>query len=176
MRSFLCFTFMVFMLLPIFANNEQEIVTLENGKKIIINANYTWYYQEENLNNEDVILQNKKTLRQKVNATDQQILIACQMREQGWIYIMPVPKSDDAEWFNFDKNTVWYNGWWSNYHTQKYSRTTPILNLNGRYEGDNIDMSNTFSKGGSPGKPDIFMFLLSDCGGPVENCINLFHQ
>ena len=125
-------------------------------------------------NKADVVLQYEHTLRQSINATYDQVLRACQMRQQGWIYIMPAPKSEDAEWFNFDEETEWYNGWWSNFHTQKYSKTTPVLQPNGRYEGDDIDMSNTFSKGGSPGKPDIYMFLLSDCGGPVNNCINLF--
>lgn len=153
-----------------------EVFYLQNGKQVILHDDFTWSYYHVDPEDRELILQNKNTLRPKVNATDEEIFTACEMREQGWIYIMPQPKGEKAAWFNFDIKTVWYNGWWTNYRTGKYSKTTPVLKVGGKYEGDGIDMSNTFSAGGSPYKPDIYMFLLSDCGGPVDNCINLFHN
>lgn len=186
MKKYFSLFFLLLIPIIISANsNEKEnkpsdysttIITLENGKKIVLTSNFTWYYYEQKIDEKEVVRQYKHTLRQNINATDQEIITACEMRQQGWIYIMPAPKSDEAAWFNFDADAEWYNGWWSNFHTQKYSKTTPILQPNGRYEGDDIDLSNTFSKGKSPSKPDIYMFLLSDCGGPTEKCINLFKQ
>ena len=80
---------------------------------------------------------------------------------------MPIPKSRQAAWENGDGRTTWYNGYWHNIKTNLYSNTTLQKKESGLYLGDNQNSSNTWRNGGSPKKPDIFMFLLSDSGGPM---------
>jgi hypothetical protein len=105
-------------------------------------------------------------LRQGVDATESEISVAIEMYEQGWRYTMPTPKSAKAAWGVRDGRTTWYNGWWKNEKTQAYSSTTPHKNSDGNYIGDDINTSNSWRRGGSPGRPDVYMFLLSKSGGP----------
>lgn len=88
------------------------------------------------------------------------------MYEQGWVYTMPKPKSSKAAWDKSDGRTTWYNGWRYNSTTKIYSDTTPKKSNSGIFLRDNQNNSNSWRKGGSPRKPDIYMFLLSKSGGP----------
>jgi hypothetical protein len=105
-------------------------------------------------------------LRQGVDATPEQIAVAVEMYNQGWRYTMPRPKSAQAAWGNSNGQTTWYNGYWKNEKTGAYSSGTPRKNEAGEYVGDGRDQSGTWRRGGSPGRPDVYMFLLSRSGGP----------
>ena len=139
----------------------EEIVTLKNGKKAVLYDDHTWSeVSNTKLSSEELIKKNKKFLRPGISASDKDILIACEMYEQGWTYTMPVPKSSKAAWGVTDGRTTWYSGWWYNSKTDKYSDTTPRKSSNGLYLGDGQNSANTWSRGGSPSRPDIYMFLL----------------
>ena len=79
---------------------------------------------------------------------------------------MPNPKSAKAGWGVSDGRTTWWNGYWYNKMTKLYSDTTPIKKNSGLFIGDNQNSSGTWRNGGSPRGPDVYMFLLSDSGGP----------
>ena len=88
------------------------------------------------------------------------------MYEQGWTYTMPQPKSPQAAWGVRDGRTTWYNGWWHNSNTGQYSSITPKKAFSGLYMGNAQNNSNTWRNGGTPRRPDIYMFLLSKSDGP----------
>jgi hypothetical protein len=106
-------------------------------------------------------------LRQGIKATRQEIITALEMFSQGWRYNMPRPKSPQASWGNRDGRTTWFYGWWHNEKTNLYSDKTPQKSGDGIYLGDNQNNSNKWRNGGSPGRPDVYMYLLSKNGGPL---------
>ncbi len=145
----------------------EEIVTLKNGTKAVLYDDHTWsVITESGLSSDEIVSKNKKFLRSGISATDQEILNACEMYEQGWTYTMPRPKSSKAAWGVTDGRTTWYNGWWYNSKTRLYSDSTPIKASSGLYLGDGQNSSNTWRNGGTPRRPDKYMFLLSKSGGP----------
>jgi hypothetical protein len=145
----------------------EEILTRENGIKIIIYDDHTWAeHNSSSLSIQEIVGKNKSYLRQGIQASEKEIEIACEMYEQGWRYTMPRPKSSKAAWGVSDGRTTWYKGWWHNTEKNQYSATTPKKSSSGLYIGDNQNSSNTWRNGGSPRRPDIYMFLLSENGGP----------
>ena len=147
-----------------------EVVSLGNGKKIIVFDDYTWKYFDEPVTErnysdieDDVI---PPFLRQGIEADRDTIIKAVGMYDQGWRYTMPRPKSAKAAWGNHDGRTTWYYGWWYNEKTGLYSSTTPVIKENGLFIGDNQNRSGSWRNGGSPENPDPFMWLLSKDGGP----------
>lgn len=145
----------------------EEIITKDNGSKIILYDDHTWSeIKTSTLSQEGIVNKNSSKLRKNISASDKQILVACEMYEQGWKYTMPRPKSSKAGWGISDGRTTWYNGFWYNSKTKLYSDTTPRKSSNGLYRGDKQNSAYTWRNGGSPGKPDIFTFLLSKSGGP----------
>lgn len=146
----------------------EEIVTLKDGSKVVLYDDHTWaeVSDSQSLSPNEIVSKNKQFLRQGVSASDQDILIACEMYEQGWTYTMPQPKSAKAAWGVSDGRTTWYYGWWHNSKTGAYSDTTPRKSSSGLYLGDGQNSANQWRNGGSPGRPDIFMYLLSRSGGP----------
>jgi hypothetical protein len=104
-------------------------------------------------------------LRQGVNATEAEITVATEMYNQGWRYTMPTPISVQAEWGNTDRRTKWNEGGWRNEATGAYSYSTPRKDTEGKYIGDGQNTIRT-ERRGSPGRPDVYMFLLSHSGGP----------
>jgi hypothetical protein len=149
----------------------EEILTLSNGKQIIVYDDFTWNYLESDFNSDidySAIQDNQipNYLRQGIQANRDEIIQAIQMYEQGWRYTMPLPKSAQAAWGNSDRRTTWYNGWWYNEITGHYSSTTPEISNSGLYLGDRQNESNTWRHGGCPHSPDVYMWLLSTSGGP----------
>jgi hypothetical protein len=145
----------------------EEIITRNDGSKIILYDDHTWgEVADSTLSLEEIVNKNRANLRNGVSSSEAEILAACEMYEQGWTYTMPRPKSSKAAWGVSDGRTTWFNGWWYNSKTKKYSDTTPKKSSSGLYLGDKQNSSNTWSNGGSPGRPDVFMFLLSGSGGP----------
>ena len=149
----------------------EEILKLSSGKQIVVYDDFTWNYLEKDSNsdiNYSAIQDNQipNYLRQGVQAKRNEIIQAIQMHEQGWRYTMPRPKSTQAAWGNSDGRTTWYSGWWKNEITNHYSSTTPEISSSGLYLGDSQNDSNTWRRGGSPYRPDVYMWLLSQSGGP----------
>lgn len=145
----------------------EEIVTRKDGTNIVLLDDHTWVeVNTTELSTSDIVDKNKSFLRAGIPAADAEIIIACEMYEQGWTYTMPTPKSNKAGWGVSDGRTTWYKGWWYNSKTRLYSNTTPQKSSSGLYLGDNQNSKNSWSNGGSPRRPDVFMFLLSRSGGP----------
>ncbi len=145
----------------------EEIVVRKDGTRIILNDDYTWTeINSSKLSIQDLIKKNRSHLRSGIKATEKEIAIACEIYEQGWTYTMPRPKSKHASWGNTDVSTAWYNGFWYNSKTFKYSGIIPKKSSSGMYLGDNQNNSYTWRNGGTPRRPNVFMFLLSKRNGP----------
>jgi hypothetical protein len=147
----------------------EEIVTKADGTKVILFDDHTWAIQNtaDIKKSIDLVKHFKSFLRQGIKASENDYQIACEMYSQGWKYTMPRPKSSQAAWGNNDGRTTWYNGHWYNSKTNLFSETTPQKKDSGLYLGDNQNSSNSWRNGGSPRTPDIYMFLLSESGGPT---------
>jgi hypothetical protein len=161
--------FAVFFFVSLFAQiYSEEIVKLNDGRKIVLYDDHTWaeIKNETIPNNTDLVEKYRQQLRNGITTSDIDIKIACEMLSQGWKYTMPRPKSTQAAWGNSDGRTTWYNGFWFNSISNLYSVETPTKKNSGLYLGDNQNSSNSWRNGGSPRKPDIYMYLLSDSGGP----------
>jgi hypothetical protein len=78
---------------------------------------------------------------------------AISMQKQGWSYTLPVPKSRQAAWGNYDRRTTWWYGYWYNSQTGFYSQTTPRLNASGLWIGDYQNFRGYWRNGGSPPAP-----------------------
>ena len=89
-------------------------------------------------------------LRGKVSVSKKTYQKALDMRADGWVYIMPQPKSPQASWGNGDGRTTWWFGYWTNEKTGETSSETPKLRGN-RYVGDGEGRD--WRRGGSPGCP-----------------------
>jgi hypothetical protein len=147
---------------------QDRIETLSNGKKIILHSDYTWEYQKGIKYNFDFsTIENNKIpdfLRSGISAQKYLLTKATEIYLQGWRYTMPSPKSSKAYWGNGDGRTTWYNGYWKNTKTKKYSGITPKKHSDGYYYGDKQNNSG-WRKGGSPSYPQKIEWLLSSRGG-----------
>lgn len=144
----------------------EEIAILEDGTKVILYDDHTWAVLEDNgLSQSQMVDKNKQYLRPGIGAAEQEIINACEMYEQGWTYTMPSPKSAKAAWGVNDGRTTWYYGWWYNTKTKQYSETMPKKSASGLYLGNGQNNSNSWRNGGSPSRPNVYMFLLSKSGG-----------
>jgi hypothetical protein len=164
----------IIILLTPAASAEDIIIQLEDGKKIVLHDDYTWEYLDSSENEFDFsqIRDNviPSFLRQGIAVKSRTIRTAVEMYLQGWRYAMPVPKSRQAAWGNFDRRTTWYYGYWFNIKTEECSKETPVRKENGNYHGDYQDLRGYWRNGGSPRWPTKIEWLLSDGGGvkPVE--------
>ncbi len=104
-----------------------------------------------------------QSLRGGIKVDQETISIALEMQKQGWVYVMPIPKSKQARWGNTDGRTTWWKGYWHNKKTDQYSSTRPNPK-NGVYVGYNTGRPG-WRRGGSPGKPTKLEWLLSKSGG-----------
>jgi hypothetical protein len=158
---------LVFLLSIVIAGYSEDIVSTVDGRKIILFDDHTWKeIKNDTKEKVDIVLQYKDKLRKNIKATDIEIKTACEMLSDGWVYTMPKPKSAKAAWGISDGRTTWWYGFWYNEKTQLYSDSTPLKKSSGIYLGDNQNNSGSWKNGGSPKTPDIFMYLLSDSGGP----------
>ena len=123
-------------------------------------------FSQQLLDKAKIIENYKDGLRKGVNASAEESYEACLLKSQGWIYVMPSPKSDKAAWGNKDKRTTWWLGYWYNEITNEYSETKPRQNEYGIFYGDKNNIKGKWKNGGSPEYPDKVMFLLSKTGGP----------
>jgi hypothetical protein len=168
-KKLFCYFLLFLLLTNIFA---EQVITLNNGRKAVLFDDFTWRYleQEKSIPGYPEIKDNEipPFLRQGIRATRQEIIIAIEIYNQGWRYTMPQPKSSQAAWGNSDGRTTWWYGWWYNEKMGLYSDSTPRKSENGLYLGDNQNNANRWRNGGSRGRPDIYMYLLSKSGGPPQ--------
>jgi len=110
-------------------------------------------------------------LRSGIKADNTTIQKALEMKRQGWIYVMPEPKSAQAAWGNRDGRTTWWVGYWTNDKTGETSSIEPVLN-NEKYVGNGQGVR-VWRRGGSPPPPTKIEWLLSKSGGikPKEDYI-----
>lgn len=87
------------------------------------------------------------------------------MREQGWFYVMPEPKSNQARWGNTDGRTTWWKGHWVNNQRGESSITVPKKNSKGIFIGDGNSNEGEWRRGGTPSRPSVLEWLLSIDGG-----------
>ena len=88
--------------------------------------------------------------------------LAKKLQSEGWVYIMPQPKSAQAAWGNKDGRTTWFNGSWKNSKTGRSSTEQP--SESDGYQGDGIGASG-YRRGGSPSAPSQVEWLCSKSGG-----------
>ena len=162
------FKILIFIISTIQLQAQDRIETLSNGKNIILHSDYTWEYQKGIKYDFDFSTINTNTipsfLRQGINVNKKTLVTAVEMYLQGWKYKMPRPKSSKAYWGNRDGRTTWYNGYWKNSKTNKYSGITPKKHSDGYYYGDSQNNSG-WRNGGSPSYPTKVEWLLSSSGG-----------
>ena len=152
---------------------QDKIISLDNGKKIILYSDKTWdYYSGISYDYDFSTLESNEIpsfLRQGISVDKATLKTAIEMYLQGWRYTMPIPKSPQASWGNSDGRTTWWNGYWFNNKTYKYSRTVPKKQTNGYYYGDAQDDKGSWRNGGSPRTPTKIDWLLSMSGGRKPN-------
>jgi len=144
---------------------QDQIITLENGKKVVLHSDKTWEYSEGIVYTYDFskIRDNEipNFLRQGIKADKQTLTVATEIYFQGWRFTMPNPKSPQATWGNYDGRTTWWHGYWYNTKTNKFSRSAPRKHSNGYYYGDGQNDKGYWRNGGSPGSPSKLEWLLS---------------
>ncbi|MGL1892018.1 MAG: hypothetical protein OCD02_10345 [Spirochaetaceae bacterium] len=90
---------LIIMIMIVSTIEGEEKVKLESGKTAILYDDKTWAIMDFNdLSINDLNSKNKSKLRKNIEATESEIVIACEMFEQGWLYTMPTPKSSKAVW------------------------------------------------------------------------------
>jgi len=102
------------------------------------------------------------SLREGITASAAEQALAKQIKAAGWEYVMPRPKSARARWGNSDSRTTWWNGYWKNSKTGRYSTSQPATSDG--FKGDGIENTG-WRRGGSPGAPPRIEWLCSTSGG-----------
>jgi hypothetical protein len=152
---------------------QDQIVNLDDGRKVILYSDKTWdYYNDISYDFDFSKLDNNQIpvfLRQGINVDKQTLIVAVEHYLQGWVYVMPVPKSKQAYWGNDDGRTTWWAGYWFNNKSNKYSESTPEKHSNNYYYGDDQNYKGTWRNGGSPDYPTKTEWLLSSIEGVMPN-------
>jgi|SRR5271170_766381 len=79
-----------------------------------------------------------------------------------WKSHIPMPKSREAAWGNYDGRTTWWNGGWFNSGANQYSTAQPAIDADGNISGDGQDWRG-WRTGGSPLlQPDHKYFVNSE--------------
>lgn len=73
-----------------------------------------------------------------------------QLREAGWRYTPPQPKSPQASWHNSDGRTTWWYGYWHNKKSGRFSSTQPTHESG--FRGDGINRKGNWRRGGRPNR------------------------
>jgi hypothetical protein len=92
------------------------------------------------------------------------IQTALELKNVGWTYIMPAPKSPQASWGNRDGRTTWWGGYWVNGKNSLTSSTQPKNDTEGKLAGDGKGVR-AWRRGGSPSAPSKIEWLCSKSGG-----------
>ncbi len=101
-------------------------------------------------------------LRGGVQASAAEERLAKQIKNAGWEYVMPRPKSAQAAWGNNDGRTTWWRGYWRNAVNKTFSSTQPVQA--NAWKGDGIQNVG-WKRGGAPPRPTVVEWLCSTGGG-----------
>ena len=92
--------------------------------------------------------------------------LARKLRDAGWEFMLPYPKSKMAAWSKQGGNTTWWPGYWRNAKLGTTSRTQPAGDaLKG--DGKPAPKGDDFTKTGAPGRVSWVEWLCSDAGAPA---------
>src|SRR5689334_2130046 len=75
-------------------------------------------------------------LRTGVTCDKKSIETALALKQSGWTYVMPEPKSPQAAWGHRDGRTTWWVGYWTNDKSHLTSAAQPKKNEKGEWNGD----------------------------------------
>jgi hypothetical protein len=92
------------------------------------------------------------------------IQTAAELKNTGWTYIMPEPKSPQAAWGHLDGRTTWWVGYWVNGRSGATSRSQPAMDSNGQSVGDG-EGGPAWRRGGTPPPPTKTEWMCSSFGG-----------
>jgi endonuclease/exonuclease/phosphatase family metal-dependent hydrolase len=95
-------------------------------------------------------------------ASSDDVRLAEQLVDAGWIFRMPRPKSSQAAWGVRNARTTWWVGYWANGKTKQTSEAQPTIS-NG-FVGDGKG-SESWRRGGSPARPTFIEWLCSEADG-----------
>ncbi|MSR41077.1 MAG: hypothetical protein EXS10_04160 [Phycisphaerales bacterium] len=84
--------------------------------------------------------------------------LADALKNAGWSYELPQPKSKTAKWGNFNKVSTWWPGYWVNAKTSATSATQPVES--DAFKGDGLPKP-AWKNGGSPKEPSWIEWLCS---------------
>ena len=92
--------------------------------------------------------------------------LAAKLREAGWEFVLPMPKSKTAAWSKKGGNSTWWPGYWWNGTTGATSRTAPAAadkSASPKFEGDGKPApgKDEFTKSGAPGPVSWLEWLSS---------------
>ena len=157
-----CLVFGVVLLLACnVVHAQSQIVTLSDGKQIILYEDKTWDYLEPS----DAFPNSSETnripqfLRPGITVSKDVLKKAIEMYQQGWRYVMPRPS------YSASGKTNWWFGYWYNHQSKKFSTTTPLKNRNGIFYGDEEINQGNWKRAEHPGYPTKLQWLLSRTGG-----------
>lgn len=166
---------LLFMVLSCWEESPKEEllrIELDNGKVVALFDNKEWDYVEDTPRDLAFFASPSKheveadsPLRSGISTSKEVMHVALEMKNQGWVYYMPRPKSKGATWRNRDGRTTWHYGYWHNTMVNKYSSELPLLSNDGMYEGNLVDLRNEWRTGGRPRNPTELEWLLSLEGG-----------
>jgi hypothetical protein len=91
------------------------------------------------------------------------VALALELTAAGWVYVMPEPKSGQADWGNSDRRTTWWMGYWRNAAKNETSAAPPEK-VEGQFVGDGKGRRE-WNRGGTPDRPDKLEWLCSKDGG-----------
>ena len=103
-------------------------------------------------------------LRAGISCDNKTVQTAIELKLDGWVYIMPQPKSLQASWGNPDIRTTWWVGYWTNESKNVSSSILPTNNAAGEFVGDGNGVQ-SWRHGGSPSTPAAIEWLCSKSGG-----------
>ncbi len=90
--------------------------------------------------------------------------LAGKLREAGWEFVLPTPKSKTAKWSVKGGNATWWPGFWWNAKTGDTSRTTP--DAKDKFKGDGVaaPSGKDWKSGGAPDRVSWIEWMCSEAG------------
>ncbi|MEY2714670.1 MAG: hypothetical protein RIT24_1013 [Planctomycetota bacterium] len=90
--------------------------------------------------------------------------LAKKLRDAGWEYMLPYPKSKAASWSKQGGNTTWWPGYWRNGKTSKTSRMQPEAKDGFKGDGREAPSGKDYTNTGAPGRVTWIEWLCSAQG------------
>ena len=139
----------------------ETAATTESGEKVILFPDGT-YRKNIQPKIDDKLQLRIKQIGNKHSASDNDSNEAYSLASQGWRYVLPQPKSNQAAWGNSDGRTTWWYGYWENIETNEYSSKKPQFGQSGIWVGDGQNQKGYYRRGGSPTYPSKVELILNE--------------